>query len=167
MDVTIQELGSLGELIAAIATVITLAYLALQIRQSAKVTGQSAVHSSIESGLAVRLELVREPEVAALYLKGLADHQSLSREDLLRFNMLMQSIFENLREAFEHYRRGDLDEASWKSQGAVFGWLLAQPGGEWAWKRYAEDHAEFREALEALLGRARRLTSDRDRSQGT
>ena len=47
---TIQELGSLGELIAAIATVITLAYLALQIRQSAKVTGQSAVHSSIESG---------------------------------------------------------------------------------------------------------------------
>jgi hypothetical protein len=81
--------------------------------------------------------------------------------------MLMQSIFENLREAFEHYRRGDLDEASWKSQGAVFGWLLAQPGGEWAWKRYAEDHAEFREALEALLARARHLTSDRDRSQET
>ncbi len=41
------------------------------------------------------------------------------------------------------------------------------PGGEWAWKRYAEDHSEFREALEALLGKAPRLTSDRDRSQGT
>ncbi len=161
---TIQELGSLGELIAAIATVITLAYLAIQIRQSAKVTRQAAVHSGVESGLAVRLELIRDPDVAALYLKGLSDRQSLSPEDLLRFNMLMQSIFENLREAFEHYRRGDLDEASWKSQAAVFRWLLAQPGGEWAWKRYAEDHAEFHEALEALLGRARRPTSDRSRA---
>ena len=151
---TIQELGSLGELIAAIATVITLAYLALQIRQSAKVTGQSAVHSSIESGLAVRLELVREPEVAALYLKGLADHQSLSREDLLRFNMLIQSIFENLREAFEHYRRGDIDEANWKSQATIVGWILPQPGGEWAWNRYAQDHAEFGEAVEAFLERS-------------
>ncbi len=31
---TIQDLGSLGELIAAVATVATLVYLALQIRQN-------------------------------------------------------------------------------------------------------------------------------------
>ena len=99
---SIQDLGSIGELIAAVATVATLAYLAVQIRQSAKATRQAAVHYNIESGLAVRLELVRDPEVAALYLKGLADHQSLCREDRLRFNMLMVSIFENIREAFEH-----------------------------------------------------------------
>lgn len=150
---TIQDLGSLGELIAAIATVITLAYLAMQIRQSAKATRQAAVHSGVESGLAVRLELIGKPEVAALYLKGLADHQSLSREDLLRFSMLMLSIFENLREIFEQYRRGDTDQANWQSNGALFSWLLSQPGGKWAWKRYAKDHAEFGEAAEAFLER--------------
>jgi hypothetical protein len=33
-EVTIQDLGSLGEFVAAIATVATLLYLAIQIRQS-------------------------------------------------------------------------------------------------------------------------------------
>lgn len=153
MTLTIQDLGSLGELIAAIATVITLAYLAVQIRQSAKATRQSAFHSALESGLMLRLELIREPEVAAMYLRGLADHESLSREGLLRFNMLMQSMFENLREIYEQHRRGDGDEATWQSQGPLFGWLLAQPGGEWAWRRYAEAYAEFAKAAEALRER--------------
>ncbi len=35
-DVTIQDLGSLGELIAAIATVATLIYLAFQIRANTR-----------------------------------------------------------------------------------------------------------------------------------
>jgi hypothetical protein len=147
---TIQELGSIGELIAAIATVATLAYLAVQIRQSAGTTRQAAIHAQIESGLQLRFELIREPEVAALYLKGLADHRSLSREDLLRFNMLLHSVFENLREVFEQYRRGDIEQDTWQSQGWAFRWLLAQPGGEWAWKRYSADYAEFADAAEAL-----------------
>jgi len=33
-EITIQDLGSIGELIAAIATIATLAYLAIQIRQN-------------------------------------------------------------------------------------------------------------------------------------
>jgi hypothetical protein len=100
-ELSIQDLGSLGELVAAVATVATLAYLAVQIRQSTRATRQAAVHSTVESGLMLRLELIRDPEVAALYLNGLAEHRSLSREDLLRFNMLMPSIFENLCEIYE------------------------------------------------------------------
>ncbi len=150
---TIQDLGSIGELIAAIATVITLAYLAVQIRQGAKATRQAAIHSAVESGNMLRLELIREPEVAAMYLKGLADYQSLSREDRLRFNMFMQSMFENLREIFEQYRNRDIDQANWQAYGTLFSWVLSQPRGEWAWRRYAEDHAEFGEAAEALQQR--------------
>ena len=150
---TIQELGSIGELIAAITTVATLAYLAVQIRQSTGATRQAAIHAQIESGLHLRFELIREPQVAALYLKGLADHRSLSREELLRFNMLLQSVFENLREVYEQYRRGDIEQATWQSQGWAFRWLLAQPGGEWAWKRYSAVYPEFRRAAELLQGR--------------
>jgi len=147
---TIQELGSIGELIAAIATVATLAYLAVQIRQSAGTTRQAAIHAQIESGLQLRFELIRDPEVAALYLKGLTDHRSLSREELLRFNMLLHSVFENLREVFEQYRRGDIEQTTWQSQGRTLRWLLEQPGGEWSWKRYSADHPEFAEAAETL-----------------
>ncbi len=146
----IQDLGAIGEFIAAIATIATLAYLALQIRQSARATRQTAVHDTVQSGLMLRLELIREPEVASLYLKGLADEKSLSREDLLRFNMIMQSMFENLREIFEQYRRGDIDISTWRSQGGLFRYFISQPGGDWAWQRYAKDYDEFRHAVAAI-----------------
>ena len=44
---TIQELGSLGEFIAAIATLATLVYLAVQIRQNTKSVRASTYHEAI------------------------------------------------------------------------------------------------------------------------
>lgn len=35
---TLEQLGNLGDVVAAVATVVTLAYLALQIRASARAT---------------------------------------------------------------------------------------------------------------------------------
>ena len=149
---SIQDLGSIGELVAAIATVITLAYLAVQIRQGTKATRQAAVHSTVELGLMLRVELIREPEVAAMYLKGLADHRSLSPEDLVRFNMLLHSMFENIREIYEAYRRGDIEESSWRAQGTLVRWLVARPGGEWAWKHYnSVVPSEFGRAMDSLV----------------
>ena len=86
---TIQDLGSVGELIAAVATVATLVYLAMQIRQNTQALHRAAVHSTVESGHSVRSEFIQNPEVATLYLKGLSDPRSLSQEEALRFGMLM------------------------------------------------------------------------------
>jgi hypothetical protein len=44
--VTIQDLGSIGELIAAIATVATLVYLAIQIRQNTVSNRDASVRST-------------------------------------------------------------------------------------------------------------------------
>ena len=48
LKLSIQDLGSIGELIGAIATVATLAYLALQIRQSTKVAEMSAITARVD-----------------------------------------------------------------------------------------------------------------------
>ena len=47
---TIQDLGSLGELIAALATVLTLGYLALQLRQNAKALRSQTFQQSSQYG---------------------------------------------------------------------------------------------------------------------
>ena len=97
---TIDELGSVGELVGAIATVATLLYLALQIRQSTVATLQTALYQAIESGSHVRLEFVQNPDAAGLYLRGVRDPDSLSPEDALRFNMLIINMFEQIRLIF-------------------------------------------------------------------
>lgn len=45
----IQELGSIGELVAAVATIGTLAYLAVQIRQNTKTVGSQSRYRALES----------------------------------------------------------------------------------------------------------------------
>ncbi len=63
---TIQDLGSLGELIAAVATVATLVYLALQIRQNTRVLRHAAERATVEDANNWRSYLIQHPEVAEL-----------------------------------------------------------------------------------------------------
>ena len=136
MEVTIQDLGSVAELVAAVATVATLVYLAMQIRQNTQALHRAAVHATVESGHSVRSEFIQSPEVASLYLKGLTDPHSLSQEEALRFGMLMLSMFENVREGFEQYQTGAIQEHAWEADRAWLESMLSHPGGRMAWKQY-------------------------------
>ena len=59
---TIQDLGSIGELIAAIATIATLVYLAIQIRQN---TAQQKLDAyvSVQHGQNSVVDLLRDPDM--------------------------------------------------------------------------------------------------------
>ena len=81
---TIQDFGSIGELITALAT---LAYLALQIRQNKAVgraTGTSA-HLSVLNDFS--LVLVQDPELHQLYFGGLADPTTIDP----KLNVMLQA----------------------------------------------------------------------------
>ena len=61
----IQELGSIGEFVAAIATVATLAYLALQIRQNTRALRHSALQTHKESIQQMIALIAASPENAS------------------------------------------------------------------------------------------------------
>ena len=63
---TIQDLGSVGELIAAIATIATLAYLAIQIRQSAKVARANLAKDILLASRAALLEIAANEQLAEI-----------------------------------------------------------------------------------------------------
>ena len=65
MDWTIQDLGALGEFVGAIAVVVTLAYLAIQIRQAKTVLAESARSSRLQSEMDVLLATAGESIWAA------------------------------------------------------------------------------------------------------
>jgi hypothetical protein len=90
---TIQELGSLGELIAAVATVVTLIYLALQIRQNTHATRATSFHAVSDARNQVNLVVMQSAEVARIWLAGCANRSDLSPEDRLRFDFGLLSYF--------------------------------------------------------------------------
>ena len=67
---TIQDLGSLGELIAAVATVLTLGYLAVQLRQNTKaLRSQTFQHSSMDMSLTANAISI-DNELASIIIKS-------------------------------------------------------------------------------------------------
>lgn len=84
---TIQDFGSIGELIAALATIATLFYLAVQIKKQAQESKLMATRD-----LAVEVRRVLEPlvtnkELAAIYRAGIRDYEALPDDDRLRLSI--------------------------------------------------------------------------------
>jgi len=104
---SIQDWAAVAEIIGAIAVVASLVYLAVQIRQnthelslSLKATELAAFERNVESGNRIRETFILNPDVSALYLKGLGSFESLDTSERLRFDMLLSNVFSALQGAY-------------------------------------------------------------------
>jgi hypothetical protein len=96
-----------------------------------------ALHGIVVSSQTVRNHYISNPEVAALYLRGLADPKQLSPEDAIRFQSLMLSQFENAREYYEVHQSGDFSKEEWAFCRGHLAELLAQSGGRQEFAKWA------------------------------
>jgi hypothetical protein len=88
---SIQDVGSIGELVAAIATVVTLVYLAIQVRDNSRALDRSNEFAQAQSlqGLThsfneLNWRLANDGELADIYTRALAG-DSLSATEATRF----------------------------------------------------------------------------------
>ena len=89
---TIEQLGDLGQLIAAIATVVTLIYLTTQIRQNNKALAEATSASINASYASINSRISSDAEFAELFLRGRRDLQSLNPVEVERFRAMVQDI---------------------------------------------------------------------------
>ena len=123
----LQDLGNLGEFVGAIAVVVTLVYLALQIRHNTRALGHSEGRAILEDGNTWRAKLIQDPEIAELYRKGLLDPGALDPIEKLRFRMLLDTLFVTWLYGFQ---AGDI--TGYDGESHVRG-TLARPGGAQYW----------------------------------
>ncbi len=133
---TIQDLGSLGELIAAIATLITLVYLALQIRANTRSFRLAAQESTTAASSRFRDALIRDPEVAALWNRALNDFEGLPPDERLRALSMFQEVFYTAQLVFHRVNEGVFPEQHWRrSHLKGLRSMLRNPGAQQWWKR--------------------------------
>ena len=90
---SIEQLGSLGELVAAVATIATLIYLALQIRASPAATRAEARRAADSEAFEAIRKIGENPELARLFALGVADPEQLSPEETFRFGLYLSHFF--------------------------------------------------------------------------
>ena len=88
---SIQELGSLGELVAAIATLATLIYLALQIRHNTNAVAGATELDINREITAWHARITADPELMLLYEKG-AQNEPMSESEAIRYRWLVAEL---------------------------------------------------------------------------
>ncbi len=107
---TLQDFGNLGELIGAIAVVISLVYLAAQIRQNTRALHSSSYSQAAEQLWLVNLAIAQDHDLARI----MADTGTpLSLEDTARLSAALNNLFFGSENLFRQYERGLLDSDTW------------------------------------------------------
>ena len=106
---TIQDLGSLGELIAALATVLTLGYLALQLRQNTKVLrSQTFQQSSMDMSLTANA-ISSDKELASILIKSNESIYALDPIERLMFHFWMLVAIRRFEAIYVQAEYGSID----------------------------------------------------------
>ena len=149
---TIEQLGSLGELIAAIATVATLIYLALQIRASTKISRAESRRTTTSQSSEFSSLIANNPELASIFRRGLADLNSLDPDERIRFNFLFAMLISQTQSTFEDSDLGILDRDIFELVSAPVFRMLATPGGYQYWEEWRGGYVpKFRERIDEVL----------------
>lgn len=129
---SIQDLGSLGEVLAALATLATLLYLATQVRQNTRAL-KSATFENISSEMGKNLEpIMSSHELSAIFIKGMGKPELLTGEERLRLSSIYVSSFRKLESVYVQHELGSLDMALTKGfEYSILKLLDTKYGREW------------------------------------
>ena len=145
---TIQELGSIGEFVAAIATIGTLFYLGYQIRESSKVDKGQSYHIAVEQTWHSVLAVVNNPEIRDTVFRAQQGEEISDRENHhLRFlNIALVYGCENI---FRLKEEGLVDEEVWQNllKNDLADWFRITQNWEFISSRKGALAERFREAI--------------------
>ncbi|MDX1650129.1 MAG: hypothetical protein R3263_09775 [Myxococcota bacterium] len=131
---TLQDLGNLGEFVASVAVIVSLIYLAVQIRQNSRLVRSEIDQAQTDGHTRYLALLAQDADLARLCRRGLAQ-EPLDEDERFRFSWLMHHVFAQLQSAFFHYRSGIISAEQWETPRRVAALWLASPAVRAWWRR--------------------------------
>jgi hypothetical protein len=126
---TIQDLGSFGEFLSAIAVVLSLLYVAKQVRDNSKQTQRNTATVMAAIAQDGFSPLYTTPENIRIWHVGRLRPEELTSDELETFFMFMTRQIFNYENAVSAYEEGTYEEDLFMSQSTYYGSLINTPGG--------------------------------------
>ena len=132
---SLDDLGNIGDFLGGIGVVVTLIYLAFQIRQNTEQIRQnsSVVRAAAAASLAQATTttttfIAQDAEINRIFWEGLDAPESLSEAESRRFEGIASVFMRAFEQSYDLHRAGALPEESWESQKASYLWLADRRG---------------------------------------
>ena len=107
-----DAIGALAELLAVIAVLPTLLYLAIQLRQNTLAVRSQTIHSLIQDLTATVQALVESESLTDLMVRAQEDYDSLSSAERARFSYLLMMIVRRFEGVHFQRQLGFIDVAA-------------------------------------------------------
>jgi len=141
-----EATSAIGQLVGALAVVISLIYLAREVRSSARAMREASMRSASNSFTRWIQQLSSHPHLRELYYRGIRDFESLEDADLIGFSVLMVEAFRLYEEVYSQRLEGQLGPRLWRGFEAGMRDLNAYPGVQAWWRSrshwFSEDFAK-------------------------
>lgn len=107
-------IGAIGEILGAVAVLVTLVYLAIQIRQNTRSVTMSVYESAMSGFNEVMRDITTNGDLSEIVRRGALDPASLSEEELFRFNFAIRCYSNHVYKLFRLNRQGAFPDGEWR-----------------------------------------------------
>jgi len=135
IDMNWDAIGAVAELVGAVGVIASLLYLAGQVRANTLAAAVSAKLNSTELLNKFIDVLIGDPELNDIFLRGIADLDTLSKEEYFRFSNMSLKAFWFFSAAHYQYRRRTITEDEYHESRAVLRYWLRGPGCRSWWDK--------------------------------
>jgi hypothetical protein len=149
-----EAVSAIGQIVGALAVVISVIYLTREVRSNARATRLQSMRSLSDAINGYFKTIAQDADLADLSYRGIHDFEPHQGATLLRFSALMDYLFRIYEDMYYQYCEGHLDPSVWSGFEAQLRDINAYPGiqawwrsrSHWFSKRFGQFVAEAQAA---------------------
>ena len=151
-----EAISAVGQIVGAIGVIISVLYLAHQVRSNARQTRLASMRMMSDAFNQWLNGLAGNPQIGDLYYRAVRDYSSIQGGDLPRFSALMDHLFRIFEDMYYQKLEGHLDLRIWRGFEAPMRDIVAYPGIQAWWRSrshwFSREFADFIDGLVRSAG---------------
>ena len=129
----LDQLANIGELLGGIGVILSLLYLAFQVRDHSRGLRLESYGRSLDRLARMQERFAEDSEISKIYNKGLVEPEELSIDERIRFTWVLTEMFGAFEYMHYQQRKGDLPEEIWNRWVETIKFWLTYPGVRGWW----------------------------------
>ena len=145
-----EALGTIAEIVSAVAVVVSLIYVATQIRHNTRQM-RVAAHDGTNRDLRQLTRTILTARLTGVMVRGCEDPDSLDDDQKLEFAYLMFDLFKAFENLHYHYLHGTLGDDAWRGWVQFIKQYAIAPGAQRYWSVRREIFgSDFRDLIDGF-----------------
>jgi hypothetical protein len=130
----LQTLANVGEFLGGLGVIVSLIYLAVQIRGNTSSQRSENYAHSLERMASIQQLLASDHDLTKMYNQGLVDPSRLTTTEKIQFSWVLTEFFGNLEFMFFQANQSSISAELWDRWVETLKWWLTFPGVLAWWK---------------------------------